>query len=288
MTIPFGMVQAKDYTVFVIMEGFDDFWISLVNKPNARLLKKLFKFQRINRGSSQKGLKFTTFASRMSGEYTTSVENTLANYFILKTIFPISSIIACGDDSLVFLDRKEYDILDKSSLKEMFSYFGQDTKMDRIAFELEQIDFCQCSPVCVNGTYRMVRNPKRLFGRIQYTNLHMRDELRDKYISGLALCELSMHSGVPLIQELCLKMLNLTNMVCPSKLAIDREAMVTEQKASYRIIDYNTRLSFERAFGISPIEQDEIEKSFDATYSPKVIQFLKQFENFKASEHRDQ
>lgn len=269
-----------------IMKVLHEFWLSIVDAKNKSLLKKLLSLQEINRGKSQCGLKFKTFATRMSGEYTTSVENTLANYFILKSVFPDSSIIACGDDSLVFLDRKIFNELDLSTLSQKFSHFGQDTKLDRIAHEIEQIDFCQCSPVLVDGKYRMVRKVDRLIGRIQYTNYDLNETKLSKYIAGLGLCELANHPGVPIIQELCLTLLNKSGYKSPLRLAIDREGMVSESTAAYKTITMETRASFERAFGITPFEQIMIEKSFGANYSEQAKQFIKKNHEFKNKQDR--
>lgn len=271
-----------------LMDVMHKFWTSISHHKNSQLLNKLFKFQRINRGNSQNGIKFKTFASRMSGEYTTSIENTLCNYFILSSVFPNSSIIACGDDSLVFLDINEYKKVDFENLSKKFECFGQETKLDKIAFCMEEIDFCQCSPVLINNLFRLVRKPHRLFGRIQYTNYKLNQKRLLRYISGLGLCELASHSGVPMIQEFCLKLLNDSKLARPDSLAIDREAgLFSESFPQYLPISQETRESFHRAFDISPIEQIIFEKNLNAYKSKYLDEFLCKYRNFKPTQSRE-
>ena len=134
----------------------------------------------------------------------------------------------------------------------------------------------------------MVRKFDRLFGRIQYTNYLLNDKTLSKYLSGIALCELATHSGVPMIQELCIKLLNFSKLARPSKLAIDREGfLLTKEKPVIKPISYDTRLSFERAFNISPQEQINFEKSLNSELSIDIIEFLNKYSNFKITEFRD-
>ena len=147
----------------------------------------------------------------MSGEYTTSIENSLVNWWILQTLFPNASIVVNGDDSLVFLDRHEFDKIDMKTILSEFSKFGQETKLDRISTVIEEIDFCQCSPVLIDGRYRLIRKPWRVLGRTQLSSYDLTSKNIDKYLAGIGICEMTQNCGAPILQQFCLKIIELAS-----------------------------------------------------------------------------
>lgn len=267
----------------VLMSNMHDFWDTVTknNRSLNKLVKRLLTLQRVNNGRTKGGIRYRTPFARMSGEYTTSIENSLANYFLLQTTFPNASILVCGDDSLIFLDRKDFEGITESWIKEQMALFGQDTKVDRIAYTMEEIDFCQCSPIeKEQGSYVMVRKPERLLSRIQYTDYKVNEQNIKKFRNGLALCELANCSGIPILQQFCKHIIENNNFSGPSEQAKPLYDMVNEQRLHLEEVKDLTRVSFEKAFGISVQQQLDVERRLSTKEDKRFEKYLSKHHNF--------
>jgi hypothetical protein len=249
------------------------FWNTFIQ---SKYLKRLLRLQernfvRCKRSKSS----YQSTATRLSGDWNTAAGNSIINYLMLQTIFPRASIVVNGDDSIVFISRKHlvedfgldcFDINTISSLiKQKFSLFGQITKVDRVSSILEQIEYCQCSPVLINGNYRMVRNPNRCLGRIQYTS-HININV-DTYLTSVGLCELSCNLGVPIMQSFAKKLVSMGNGQVSAGVLTDGLHYVPIDNhgclsLEAQPIDLSSRSSFYLAFGITPEQQISFEKEF--------------------------
>lgn len=242
-----------------------------------RLLRLLLKLQEKNRGKTQCGLIYEILYRVMSGEFITSGRNSWVNFLILSTIFPTASIIVNGDDSMVFITMEEFLNLDLEEILKSFSELGQETKLDKVAFSLADIEFCQSAPISFINGIKMVRKPERIFGRVQYTSHLLNDEKQKRYITGIGLCELASNKGIPVLQQFSLKLLELGEHKAPLALAREESNLVTLETAEILPITPEARTDFERAFGISVVHQLYLEEQFSANTD---LEFINKYKNF--------
>lgn len=213
-----------------------------------------------NKFITKNGIKYKFRGSRCSGEYTTSTENSIINYCMLATWLKSSDItnfkiIVNGDDSVVFIDRK-----DSSKVRDLsyFNHFNMETELDRISYDFNSISFCQCSPILVSGKYTMIKEPSRLISRSLYTSYqHIR--VIDKLLSATGLCELACNQGVPILQEYALFLIKSGNLQKPLSTIDKIPARRSRNFVEVVQISDETRHQFSNAFGIPPWQQMQIE-----------------------------
>lgn len=246
-------------------------WNTMSN--HNKMLKRLLQLQRKNSGRTHNGLKYTVQASRLSGEYTTSDGNSISNFLILFTIFDGWNnnirIVVNGDDSVVIMEQSLFKQINFERLFTCFTYFGQDTKIEKIAFNLYDITFCQCSPIEINGLVKMVRDPIRVMSRSCFTDFKWKDLSR--YVAALGLCELANNSGVPVLQQYALWLLERSGYKKPvSTLLLWYQQPL--ENAVIRPITAMSRVQFEQSFGISIPEQLAYEQLFEAKINYAYIE----------------
>lgn len=125
----------------------------------SKTLKKLLQCQINNKGYSKSGIKYKISGTRMSGDFDTGLGNSLVNWITLRYVFRRvkSEIYLDGDDSLVFLERRDLPLVDVGE----FAACGFETKID-LTDQLVEAEFCQSKLVRADPPI-MVRNPYRLF-----------------------------------------------------------------------------------------------------------------------------
>ncbi|APG76637.1 hypothetical protein 2 [Wenzhou tombus-like virus 14] len=261
-----------------LMELAHNFWKTLINhlKRFVKMVITLLVMQKKNYATTQHLLNYIFDAIRCSGEWTTAIENSKVNYTILKAVFPSAWILVNGDDSIVFIDRSEFNKLNIADILQEFKIFGQETKLDRVATCMEEISFCQCSPINFGEYYKMVRDPIRAMSRAAYTSIEMTKDLLPRYLSGLGLCELSANSGVPILQSFALHLITKGDSSSPTT-AVDRYPYAFEEDLRVIDVSYQTRHSFELAFGMSIPEQLEYERMFQHNVSSSYLEKFKHF-----------
>lgn len=257
-----------------------DFWNAVVG---SKYLKHLLRMQRRNRMTCKiSRSKYTSIATRLSGDWTTSAGNSIINFLMLKTIFEDASIVVNGDDSIIFIARKDLaklcggtsmDIVTKW-VKAKFALFGQQTKLDKMANIIEHIEYCQCSPVKFADGYRMVRAPMRAISRVQYTS-HINMEPRI-YYGSVGLCELACNPGVPIMQAFAIDLIRRGNKRLAAELLREGLFYVSDEDLDIKIrpIDEETRTSFYLAFGYTRGLQKELEEHLSRGPQPSYNRVL--------------
>lgn len=220
-------------------------------------VRKLMRCQLINRGNTRNGTKFNTFATRMSGDQNTGLDNSTINRSIIRTVCDLLGITCHiyvdGDDSVVVMDRRD---LKKTSV-DLFSHFGMVTK-EEFAFEFEHVEFCQTRPVWNGVEYVMVRNPERVLSRINWTVKKIPLCRDDVYLKSVFLCEAALNEGVPIFGSLAPRISKQFGKAKVMKVELDyfvNKLGKEKGKLYEREISYDSRLSFENAWGVSPEEQ---------------------------------
>jgi hypothetical protein len=206
----------------------------------------------------------------MSGDYNTGMGNCLLVAAMteewLTSLGVKFDYFADSDDCLVFCERKDLSTL-LSTVSDSFLEYGQETVIENIAYEFKDIRHCQSAPMFLGGRYRMVRDWAKVLSQAfsGYNHYHEpRGGMR--VMKSVAQCELVLNAGVPILQPLSLKMLAILESVRFAKLdERDTVAWLAMQEAKRRHFDWTTmvsepitsetRLEFERVFGLTPEQQ---------------------------------
>jgi len=239
-------------------------------------LKRLFDVQLANRGWTHNGIYYEASGGRASGDQDTGLGNSIITCLLvamfLKQEMDLGRItmadwLCDGDDGLIFVERDEMEGL-ADRFASVARNAGFDMKIEDPVYELSDVEFCQCHPIeVVPGKFVMVRNPRRAIQRALMSNSSMGNlpqALQVMYAVGE--CELSLHSGIPIMQEFALwckrngkrcshKVLNAVRM---------KNHSYWELPASTgtRQVSDAARESMARAFGITPNDQIELERLF--------------------------
>lgn len=138
---------------------------------------------------------------RCSGDPQTGCGNSLIMGIVCRVVFNVPcEIFANGDDTIVITDKSNLDLV-KSNLQH-FSAFGLDVRVEDIAFNLEDVEWCQCRLTRTPVGWRWIRNYKKvlmtLFSNIEYTPRKVRGLCRQ-----IAEAELAQNPGVPIVGPVC-------------------------------------------------------------------------------------
>lgn len=242
--------------------------------PRSRDLKRLLKCQLDNIGYMFGQLKYTMEGRRISGDMTTSLGNSLIMMFLLyifreKTGL-MFNIYDDGDDCLVFCKRSEVTAMKK--LTDLFMQYGFRLKIENIAYEIEQILFCQARPIywaefdgvmCPN----YVKHMTQLYVGLGYGKSDRADHV---LAVSTATCMLSVFSGVPILEALHEHILSIdykdkkrvTKMVFQH--GDEQYFYAKNRNCKKHACDDAIRTSFMRAYKVEPWQQILIEKSFGA------------------------
>lgn len=244
-------------------------YLALFRGDDKAYLRLLLSQQLENVGfarSSDGGYKYKVKGRRMSGDMNTALGNCLLMCAMVHSYCSSKGIryrlANNGDDCTVIMERADLAAF-LSGLREWFCDMGFTMKVEEPVFELEEIEFCQAHPVCVDGKWRMVRNPHTSMSKDCHTVFDMSVvSSARKYLGAIGECGLALASGVPVLQEFYKGMMkasdgdsvrNALQLECGMMMLSARMAAVEAPVAA------TTRLSFYKAFGITPDHQVALE-----------------------------
>lgn len=251
--------------------------------PDPGELRQLLKWQEVNVCSTRDGVRYTVCGCRMSGDPNTACGNCILMFGMvtgaMNRLTPEYDVLDDGDDCLLFSEMEYADTIEKS-LPSLFLEFGQELKLENRAERLEDIVFCQSKIVYVqdgpNSKPKFVRNWRKVLSHGCAGVKHWNNpRLVRPMMSAVGSCELALNAGVPIIQAYAVALRRMgqgetmkwldveaglaIRAKCELKQHIERVYEVASEKA----ISYETRLSFERAWGVEPWEQALIEHTLD-------------------------
>jgi len=226
--------------------------------PNNKELADLLRKQVKNRGTTRSGVRYTVIGTMMSGEYNTSLGDSVINYALIRNwVHGACDILVNGDDSVVSMPYRVYKNLDFDYFKQM----GFRTKVE-VVYSLNEVNFCQCQPVRIEGKWRMIRTPTRVISRIAYTCKSLRGDGWSKLAWAIGAGELACNDGVPILQQLGLSLvrdnIKSTRMLNQYMQENRRHDKIT-MKA--KPISMETRMQFQLTFGYTIAEQIGIERA---------------------------
>lgn len=235
-------------------------------------LECLLSWQRQNKGRvmcADGVVKYKSDGGRMSGDPNTSLGNILiclSGHVLYAEGKGVSiRILNDGDDSVIVMERRSATRY-LEGLEAWWLRLGFRIGVDAVVDEFERIDFCQCRPVHINGTWCMVRNPataiqKDLLNTGTFaTVLERRAWLRAVGVGGL-----SQYAGVPVFDAFYRSLVAAgvaSTTQYQWRAGLDRSLKFRQTGLPWGVVTASSRVSFYGAFGITPDEQRILERRF--------------------------
>lgn len=270
------MSELWDDTIFVMADHskFDSCilskWIKLEEKMymNCAMdeeLEWLMQQQQQNRGLTRNGIRYRCVARKMSGEYNTSLGDSVINYCILKDVFRNVEhhIFVNGDDSVIAVRKSQLHKIDLT--EQQWLKYGMKTTYE-ITDDVEQVEFCQCKPVMIRqGVYRMVRKPDRVMSRGIVAVKRYQGIAWNRLVKSIGMSEMACHDGIPVLQAFAEHLMRAAGDVkhINSEISMHARNERTLNPLHKKITD-EARNSFYRAFDIPPSKQISMEQWLDA------------------------
>jgi hypothetical protein len=147
-------------------------------------------------------------------------------------------------------------------ITEWFLRFGFRLKVELVTDVFERIQFCQTSPIWTPKGWVAVRHPHTAVTKDNYAMFNVSSKLAyDRYVKTLGLCGLSLTRGVPMLQSFYLSMMD-SNATKPLENLDAMAYYYRHCKINGRPqeVHWYTRVSFWKAFDITPQDQISFEK----------------------------
>jgi len=220
-------------------------------------------------------IKYTVRGSRMSGDMNTALGNVLLMCLLiwsyLRTKLFRVSLINDGDDSVLICERQHSHLF--ADLPAWFANLGFVMKVEEPVDVLEKVAFCQAHPVeIVPGVWRMVRDPRVTLDKDLAVVKPITTESDFHYHrNAIGQCGLALAGDVPVLwqyyQMMCRgtsisKRIQRRLVEKPLETGMDFLAHGMEQK--FREPHPCSRVSFFKAFGITPDLQVALEKKYSS------------------------
>lgn len=218
-----------------------------------------------------KMVRFRIKGHRMSGDINTSMGNKLIMCGLMHAYFKSLGVRAelCnnGDDCVIICEDKDEHLF--GGIYEHFLKYGFNMVTEKPVYTLEQLEFCQSRPVCVNGQWRMVRRPDCI-GKDSHTLLSMIcSEDVKSYMSAVAQCGLVLNAGVPVLEAFyrCLYRSSGYKKVSEEYIKNVISYGTDERLQGRRTfvetpITDTTRMSYWESFGVDPGTQKVVEEYY--------------------------
>lgn len=240
-------------------------WILLEKRFYMKLaydeeLEALMDIQLKNVGYTKNGVKYTCDARKMSGEYNTSLGDTLINYCILSDVFRKVDhrLLVNGDDSVIVLERSDLNKVDLG--ESVWKRYGFKTKVD-IVEELSQVEFCQAKPINLGGgVWRMVREPWRAIGRSCVSVKRYQNKAWYGLVAAMGYSELACGTGVPMMQAWARYLMRASCGAKPLPHEISQRARLERRVQEDVPVTLEARQSFAESFGIGIDQQLDFEQ----------------------------
>lgn len=226
---------------------------------------------------------------RMSGDMNTALGNCLIMCAMVWTYARSLDItirlINNGDDCVVIMERPKFKTF-LQPLTKWFLEMGFTMTVDGIAHQLEEIEFCQTRPVQTSNGWVMCRSPfvglaKDTLCKTPDMGRPLGGYLRWMYQVGIAGGAIA--SGVPVFQAAYAAFRRMGT-PCAKAQGIGQmesgfEYMAHGLECTHTPITPEARVSFWRAWGISPHKQELLESEFSAFQAPIHVEAVKSWAN---------
>lgn len=248
--------------------------------PNDEFLEWLLDFQLHPKGVAVAGDGAIAYhcpeGGRGSGQINTSMGNKLIvcglMWEYLNEMGLECSLANMGDDCVLFLDKCQIDVLN-STLTTWWLARGFNAVVEPPCYELESVEFCQSNPVCVNGEWVMVRNPVKALTKdcITLCAANTPTQVASAYMA-ISTCGRIINSGVPISFALHDALYRASSKYVKRIEISDEFMFKSVEFGNYermkglvyqrKVISDSTRLSYYRAFGVTPDVQIQLENYY--------------------------
>jgi hypothetical protein len=245
-----------------------------------RSLQLLLAQQLLNIGTvrcADGTIKYRIRGGRCSGDMNTAMGNVILMCLMVFSYMSRKGIkyafVDDGDDCVIIVEREHVHLLD--DLEAEFLRFGFQMKRDGQCDVLEELIFCQCHPVRVNGEYRMVRDPRSCLTKDLLHTCFLENEKEWKIRrAAIAQCGLALAGDVPIYGQYYTTLgagCFLPKNYSPNSIT-GMDMLAMRMKNTFCEPTEDTRYSFYLAFGITPGQQVALEnhyKELVLTYIPR-------------------
>lgn len=243
-------------------------------------LRRLLKAQLKNKGSfkvkTQTGTfeqKYEVDGERMSGDANTAGGNCIIMSVLLAAFGNYLEVdfdfLDDGDDSVFAHSGPP---VSDQVVVDFFRQFGIVMAIENRPTRLEEVNFCQSKPVFVDGSWTMVRSPIKIMSKIGITSKVT--TARARYMKTVALGELSMLRGCPVLQPFLLRVIQQCDLqIRNKKEKLHKGAIADNYRLSQlsprdwsigkRPITPAARNSFHLAWGMDVNEQLQLERALE-------------------------
>ncbi|APG76633.1 hypothetical protein 2 [Wenzhou tombus-like virus 10] len=240
-------------------------------RGDARLVKML-KAMLATKMHTKYGLKCSILGRRLSGDMCTSLGNALLMCgmlnFISEDLNIDFKIYDDGDDCLLFMNKNLLPRLEE--MRNCFKRLGFDVRVDKIAYCLEEIVFCQSHPIYwAPGQGVLCPDPDKHMSALYTGTSYGRSARRDRLIAfSTAMCCLSFLTNIPILGAFHSMVHRATatkrKMIFPDRTL---EYLYKNNSSCSKCPGLNDalRVSFYLAFGYTPSQQEQLEEHFDTT-----------------------
>lgn len=216
-------------------------------------------------------IKFQMKGTRASGDLNTSLGNVI---LMCSLIWAWAvrrglrvSLANNGDDCVIIMEADDLEAF-TDGFEDYYANHGFRLTIEPPAYCFERIEFCQTQPVLVDDQWRMLRNPNVTVQKGSMCTLPIPNtRVLRRWMMSVGLCEGSLNEGVPVLQHWAAAMRR--NGLKASRKFQENVWRGTTRGYYYvgrdvqpKQISTTTRVSFFKAFGITPDEQTALEQKY--------------------------
>lgn len=236
---------------------------------------QLLEWQLRNFGRSAQGVEYVAEGRRMSGDMNTALGNCLLMVLMVSAWLRGRKydMLDDGDDCLVILEADDEQWA-RETVGPTFLEFGHEIKIENVATSIHDVTWCQSSVIeFAAGKFKFVRDWRKVLSTsLVGTKFFTSGGGRRKLVNTIGLAELVLNLGVPVLQEFALALLRNADtnqqldlsdtMSMYHRLGPELKLFNLRQleRLSPQEVTDEARISFSRAFGLSPAEQVAIER----------------------------
>jgi len=219
---------------------------------------------------------YKTRGGRVSGTVNTALGNitvmTMCFYAYalhLKQLGIRFEYVNEGDDCFFIVEESDYPRI--PDVKQFFLQFGLQVRIENVVREFSKIQFCQTSPICIDGTWRLIRLPKAIFFKDLSQLAWKGISVFQKWLGEVGIGGAILNHRVPVLQNLYLRMRtfsstdkftpSLVNEIYHSGLTSLSKGMEIDE--SQRELTSENRYQFYLTTGIHPDTQHVLEEMID-------------------------
>jgi hypothetical protein len=289
------MRSISDCVVFEVdgkaFEAHQDVW-QLVQEhsvyraayPGDSGLMRVLGKQLRNAGVTSCGAFFSREGGRASGDFNTGMGNSLIMLAVVSGTMrelrvPVYDSLVDGDNALLFLPARDCPRVVQRFSETAQRLSGHEMVLERPVDYLEGVRFGQSAPVRLSSGLTMVRDWRKVLSTGTSSHAHLREpRFAREWLLGVALCELHLAREVPILGVWAESLRRCTDDGGPVRLDPHRDYQILgvplDEVRSSRFVAATdvSRLSFSRAFGVTPEDQLSIEKCLE-TDGPSLSSF---------------